>query len=140
MCSIWDSLITRDNKKVVDTYLDEILTEIEKNMLSNLWRVRESCTGALCDLLKGGRNLEAISGKFGAFWSLLFKLADDVKESVRASATVALKSLQRVTISYSTAVSNQKVCQQTINSVLPILIRVGLNGNIEEVCFRFRLL
>lgn len=133
MITIWDSLITRENKKLVDIYLDEILAEIEKNMHSNLWRVRESCSNALCDLLKGGRNLEAISGRFGTFWSLLFKLADDIKESVRSSATVTLKSLQRVTISYSTAVSNQKVCEQTINSVLPILIKIGLQGNIEEV-------
>lgn len=83
MTSIWDSLIAKENKKIIDVYLEEILVEIEKNMLSNLWRVRESCCNALCDLLKGGRNLEAISGRFGPFWTLLFKLADDIKESVR---------------------------------------------------------
>ena len=77
--------------------------------------------------------MEAISGKFGTFWSLLFKLADDIKESVRTSAEFALKSLQRVTISYSASVSSQKVCEQTLNSVLPILIVQGLQGSINEV-------
>ena len=133
MTAIWQSLIKQENKKIIDLYMQEILLEIERNMHSNLWRVRESCCNALCDLLKGGRNLEAISGKFGTFWSLLFKLADDIKESVRTSAEFALKSLQRVTISYSASVSSQKVCEQTINSVLPILIVQGLQGSINEV-------
>jgi proteasome component ECM29 len=133
MSSIWDSLIKNDNKKIVDLYLKEILVDIEQNMLSNLWRIRESCCNALCDLLKGGRNLEAISGKFGIFWSLLFKLADDIKESVRGSAQIALKSLQRVTISYSSLVSSKNVCESTINSVLPILIVDGLQSSLNEV-------
>ncbi len=133
MTAIWDSIITKENKKVIDTHLEDILLDIEKNMHSNLWRVRESCSNALCDLLKGGRNLESISGKFGTFWALLFKLADDIKESVRTSAALTLKSLQRVTISYSTSVSSQKVCLQTLDSVLPILIKTGLQGSIEEV-------
>lgn len=133
MSSIWDSLIKNDNKKIVDLYLKEILTDIEDNMLSNLWRIRESCCNALCDILKGGRNLEAISDKFGAFWSLLFKLADDIKESVRSSAEIALKSLQRVTISYSSSVSSMNVCERTINSVLPTLILDGLQSSLNEV-------
>jgi proteasome component ECM29 len=133
MSAIWDSLIKQDNKKIVDLYLAEILGEIEGNMLDPLWRVRESCCNALSDLLKGGRNLESISGKLGTFWSLLFKLADDIKESVRAAAELALKGVQRVTISYSTSVSSASVCEQTINSVLPILIRHGLQSNLNEV-------
>ncbi|CAF0720691.1 unnamed protein product [Brachionus calyciflorus] len=133
MSSIWDSIIKQDNKKIVDLYLIEILNELEQNMHNPLWRVRESCCLALCDLLKGGRNLESISGKLGPFWSLLFKLADDIKESVRVSAELALKSLQRVTISYSTSVSNAAVCQKTLNSVLPVLILDGLSSNLNEV-------
>ena len=133
MSAIWDSVIKQDNKKIVDIYLSEILTELEQNMHNPLWRVRESCCLALSDLLKGGRNLESISGKLGPFWSLLFKLADDIKESVRVSAELALKSLQRVTISYSTSVSNTTVCQQTLNSVLPVLIQNGLSSNLSEV-------
>ena len=133
MNTIWNSLIKQDNKKIVDQYLFEILTDIEENMHNNLWRVRESCCNALQDLLKGGRNLEAISGKFGTFWSLLFKLADDIKESVRTSAELALKSLQLVTISYSTSVSDSKICQQTVNSVLPVLIKDGLQSSMQEI-------
>lgn len=44
-----------------------------------------------------------------------------------------MKSLQRVTISYSTSVSNKKICEQTIDSVLPILIKTGLQSSIEEI-------
>jgi proteasome component ECM29 len=53
MNSLWDSIVKKDNKTLIDDYLVEIVTEIEKNMLSSLWRVRESCCVALCDLLKG---------------------------------------------------------------------------------------
>lgn len=81
----------------------------------------------------GGRNLEQISGKFGSFWSLLFKLSDDIKESVRAAAQLALKSMQRVTVSYSTSVSNVQICQQTIASCLPTLIKDGLTSNLPEI-------
>jgi proteasome component ECM29 len=133
MSSIWHGLIKQDNKKIVDEYLGEILVDLEQNMLSPLWRVRESCCAAFCDLIKGGRNLESISMKFSVFWSLLFKLTDDIKESVRVSAELTLRSLQRVTISYSTSVSNINVCQQTINSVLPVLIVEGLPSNLQEV-------
>ena len=111
----------------------DIIADIEENMLAPQWRVRESCCNALCDLLKGGRNLDSISFKFGSFWDLLFKLADDIKESVRVSAELALKSLQRVTISYSTSVSNVNTCHQTVNSVLPVLIKTGLQSSLQEI-------
>lgn len=133
MQSIWNSIIKQDNKKILDQYLDLILVDIEQNMLSNLWRVRESCCLALCDLFKGGRNLEAISAKFGVFWSLLFKLIDDIKESVRLAAELALKSLNRVTIAYSSAVSSLTVCENTIKGVIPILIQDGLNSKLDQV-------
>ena len=133
MSAIWSSLIKQDNKKIIDLYLNEILEDLKNNMLSGLWRVRESCCNALTDLLKGGRNLESISGELGNFWSLLFKLVDDIKESVRNSAELALKSLQRVTISYSVAVSNVNTSEKTISSVLPILIKNGLQSSLNEV-------
>jgi proteasome component ECM29 len=133
MISIWNSVITQDNKKIIDQYLDIILDDIEKNMLSNLWRIRESCCLALCDLLKGGRNLEPIIHKFGAFWSLLFKLIDDIKESVRQAAEIAIKSLNRVTISYSSSITNLSICENTIKSVIPILIQDGFNSKLDTV-------
>ena len=133
MSSIWSSLVHQDNKKILDQYMVEILADLEANMHAPLWRVRESCCAALGDLLKGGRNLEAISGRFGSFWSLLFKLADDIKESVRVAAELALKSLQRITIAYATAVSSQAVCEATMSSVLPVLIQTGLQSNLAEI-------
>lgn len=52
MCSIWDQL-TKNDKKIIDLYLVEILADLEKHMLDPTWRVRESCCLALCDILKG---------------------------------------------------------------------------------------
>lgn len=133
MTSIWNSIMNDDNKKIIDQYLDVILRDLEHNMLNTLWRIRESCCLAFCDLIKGGRNLEPISTKFGIFWSLMFKLADDIKESVRNAAEMGLKSLNRVTVAYSASINNLDVSEKTINSVLPILIKEGLNSSIEPV-------
>ena len=133
MYTIWTNIIRKDNKKIVDLYLNEILEDLKNNMLSVLWRVRQSCCNAFCDLLKGGRNLEPIIAELGHFWSLLFKLVDDIKESVRNSAEMALKSLQRVTISYSSSVSSISTCEKTIRSVMPILVKTGLLSNLSEV-------
>lgn len=55
MSTIWDQL-TKNDKKIIDLYLSEILADIESHMLDPLWRVRESCCLALCDLLKGLRD------------------------------------------------------------------------------------
>ena len=39
--------------KTIDKYLMEIVHELQTNLTSNQWRVRESCCGALQDLVRG---------------------------------------------------------------------------------------
>jgi len=52
MSAIWSSLVPETNK-TVDRYLAPILAEVQRELTSPQWRVRESCCAALVDLLRG---------------------------------------------------------------------------------------
>ena len=52
MTAIWNSLVSEPTK-TIDKYLMEIVHELQTNLTSNQWRVRESCCGALQDLVRG---------------------------------------------------------------------------------------
>ena len=52
MSAIWNSLVN-EQAKTIDKYLIEIVQELQTNITSNQWRVRESCCAALQDLLRG---------------------------------------------------------------------------------------
>ncbi|OBS70608.1 hypothetical protein A6R68_00846, partial [Neotoma lepida] len=92
MTSIWNALVT--DKSMVDKYLKEILEDLLKNLTSNMWRVRESSCLALNDLLRG-RPLDDVIDKLPEMWETLFRVQDDIKESVRKAAELALKTLSK---------------------------------------------
>jgi hypothetical protein len=52
MTAIWNSLVSEPTK-TIDKYLMEIVHELQTNLTSNQWRVRESCCGALQHLVRG---------------------------------------------------------------------------------------
>ena len=64
---------------------------------SNQWRVRESCCSGLTDLLRG-RTLEDALDTLALLWQDVFRVMDDIKESVRVAATKTAQSLSRVSI------------------------------------------
>jgi proteasome component ECM29 len=96
MAAIWASLVPETNK-TVDRYLPAILAEIQRELTSPQWRVRESCCSALVDILRG-RTLEDALETLSAIWGDLFRVMDDIKESVRVAAGKAAQSLSRVSI------------------------------------------
>ena len=93
MQGIWNALVT-DPAKTLDKYLSEILEDLRVNLTSNQWRVRESCCDALQDLLRG-RSLECAIEVLPALWHDLFRVMDDIKESVRLAATKTTAALSR---------------------------------------------
>ena len=52
MSAIWNSLV-KEHAKTIDKYLMEIIHELQTNLTSNQWRVRESCCGAIQDIVRG---------------------------------------------------------------------------------------
>ena len=68
-------------------------------MISNLtnvqWRVRESSCVATSDFLRG-RSIDGVVDFLPQFWETLFRVLDDIKESVRKAAELACRTLSKV--------------------------------------------
>uniref|UniRef100_W5LFY5 Ecm29 proteasome adaptor and scaffold n=1 Tax=Astyanax mexicanus TaxID=7994 RepID=W5LFY5_ASTMX len=122
MTSIWDAL--------VDKYLKEIFQDVISNLTSNMWRVRESCCLALNDLIRG-RQADDIIDHLTEIWETLFRVLDDIKESVRKAADLTLKTLSKVCVRMceSTGGSGQRV----VGVLLPVLLDKGIVSNVAEV-------
>ncbi len=71
MSSIWHALVP-ETAKTLDAHLAAIVNELDSNLTSNQWRVRESCCSALIDLLRG-RTLENALDSLPSLWSKLFR-------------------------------------------------------------------
>ncbi|NXE57993.1 ECM29 protein, partial [Casuarius casuarius] len=123
MTNIWNAL--------VDKHVKEILGALISNLTSSLWRLRESSCLALNDLLRG-RPLDDIIDKLSVIWEILFSMQDDIKESVRKAAELALKTLSKVCVKMcdpSKGVAGQK----TIAVLLPCLLDKGIVSTVTEV-------
>ncbi|TRZ18499.1 hypothetical protein HGM15179_008603 [Zosterops borbonicus] len=129
MTSIWNALVT--DKSMVDKYMKEILEDLISNLTSSLWRIRESSCLALNDLLRG-RPLDDIIDKLPEIWEVLFRVQDDIKETVRKAAELALKTLSKVCVKMCDP-SKGAAGQKTIAVLLPCLLDKGIVSTVAEV-------
>ncbi|XP_074545554.1 proteasome adapter and scaffold protein ECM29 [Halichoeres trimaculatus] len=128
MTSIWDALVT--DKTLVDKYLKEILQDVISNLTSNAWRVRESSCLALNDLIRG-RQADDLIDHLAEIWETLFRVLDDIKESVRKAADLTLKTLSKVCTRMCE--STGSAAQRTVAVLLPTLLEKGIVSNVAEV-------
>ncbi|XP_072771015.1 proteasome adapter and scaffold protein ECM29 [Nerophis lumbriciformis] len=128
MTSIWDALVT--DKTLVDKYLKEILHDVISNLTSNAWRVRESSCLALNDLVRG-RQADDIIDHLAEMWETLFRVLDDIKESVRKAADLTLKTLSKVCARMCE--STGSMAQRTVAALLPSLLEKGIVSSVSEV-------
>uniref|UniRef100_A0A3B5ATH9 Ecm29 proteasome adaptor and scaffold n=1 Tax=Stegastes partitus TaxID=144197 RepID=A0A3B5ATH9_9TELE len=128
MTSIWDALVT--DKTLVDKYLKEILQDVISNLTSNTWRVRESSCLALNDLIRG-RQADDLIEHMAEMWETLFRVLDDIKESVRKAADLTLKTLSKVCTRMCE--STGSAAQRTVAVMLPTLLEKGIVSNVSEV-------
>ncbi|KAG7238365.1 hypothetical protein INR49_030962 [Caranx melampygus] len=128
MTSIWDALVT--DKTLVDKYLKEILQDVLSNLTSNTWRVRESSCLALNDLIRG-RQADDLIDHLAEMWEILFRVLDDIKESVRKAADLTLKTLSKVCTRMCE--STGSAAQRTVAVLLPTLLEKGIVSNVAEV-------
>ncbi|KAL2293978.1 hypothetical protein Nmel_007686 [Mimus melanotis] len=129
MTSIWNALVT--DKSMVDKYMKEILEDLISNLTSSLWRIRESSCLALNDLLRG-RPLDDIIDKLPEIWEVLFRVQDDIKETVRKAAELALKTLSKVCVKMCDP-SKGAAGQKMIAVLLPCLLDKGIVSTVAEV-------
>uniref|UniRef100_A0A8U7P1K2 Ecm29 proteasome adaptor and scaffold n=1 Tax=Corvus moneduloides TaxID=1196302 RepID=A0A8U7P1K2_CORMO len=129
MTSIWNALVT--DKSMVDKYMKEVLEDLISNLTSGLWRIRESSCLALNDLLRG-RPLDDIIDKLPEIWEVLFRVQDDIKETVRKAAELALKTLSKVCVKMCDPAKGA-AGQKTIAVLLPCLLDKGIVSTVAEV-------
>ena len=133
MSAIWNSLVSEPTK-TVDKYLMEIVQELQSNLTSNQWRVRESCCGAIQDLVRGRTLTGPALHAMPSIWTDLFRVMDDIKESVRIAAGKTVNALSRMCIRMCDAAqSGSKTSQETIQLILPPLLDKGLASSVPEV-------
>ncbi|MEQ2306110.1 hypothetical protein AMECASPLE_004693 [Ameca splendens] len=128
MTSIWDALVT--DKTLVDKYLKEILQDVISNLTNNTWRVRESSCLALNDLIRG-RQADDLIDHLAEMWETLFRVLDDIKESVRKAADLTLKTLSKVCVRMCE--STGSAAHRTVAVILPTLLEKGIVSNVSEV-------
>ncbi|XP_031670460.1 proteasome adapter and scaffold protein ECM29 [Oncorhynchus kisutch] len=147
MTSIWDALVT--DKNMVDKYLKEILQDVISNLTNNIWRARESACLALNDLIRG-RNADDLIDHLEEIWETLFRVLDDIRESVRwvcVTLQVCVTStgvcdiyrcvcdinLSRLQVCTRMCESSGLAAQRTVAVLLPTLLDKGIVSNVPEV-------
>ena len=131
MSAIWSALVP-ETTKTVDKFLAEILAELGREMTSSQWRVRESCCSALTDLLRG-RTLESHLDSLATLWTDLFRVMDDIKESVRVAAGKTAQALSRLSIKMTDSTAGSSKSGQAVKAILPALLERGLASSVVEV-------
>lgn len=85
----------------IEKYFHPILNDLITNLTNSLWRVRESCCNALTDLLRRQSASHAVD-RIGEIWAILFRVRDDIKESVRLAADKTLQAVSKSCIKVRT--------------------------------------
>jgi len=130
MTTIWTSLVP-ESKKTVDEYLELILDDLMKSLTTNQWRERESSCIALNDLIRG-RQLDAVVSKFPVLLETLFRVMDDIKESVRNAAEITTKTLCRICIKMSDPTYGS-IAGEVTSLMLHSLLKAGLPCPVKDI-------
>ncbi|KXT06290.1 hypothetical protein AC578_9131 [Pseudocercospora eumusae] len=133
MNEIWTALVP-DSAATIDKHFDAIMADLLSSILGKEWRVRQACCAAIADLVQG-RPLEKYEQYLERIWTQCFKVLDDIKESVRASAASLARTLTGVlTRSLEADHSATKNASAMLKHVLPFLLSPsGMESSAEEV-------
>ncbi|VDO23729.1 unnamed protein product [Haemonchus placei] len=129
MRSIW-SVLTASRRGLVEEYADDIAKELQQQLTSPEWRVRESACLALSDLVQGNDS-RYIRSIIPDLMLTVFRLRDDIKESVRLAANRAIATLGKLAVRLSSESPKGHDPRVFLNSLLPVLIRNGIHSEIK---------
>ena len=112
MYNIWSSLV-KDTKKTTEQHYPLILSELITTLTNYEWRVRESSCAALADLIRQHTLVPAMS-RLAEIWTILFRVADDFKESVRKAANMTLQTLSKCCVKVSVYFGSEAYLDKSI--------------------------
>lgn len=131
MGNILNALV--DMKHAKPLYFKGIMKELVDSLNSNLWRVREGSCLALSDALQGCQ-FEDVKDYLDELWYKCFKVADDIKETVRKAADIAIRTLSGLTVRLcDPSQTSPAQGKQAIDIALPTLLKKGLVNEAESV-------
>lgn len=134
MNDIWDSLIS-DASTATSRYFDIILKEAISGMADKEWRVRESSTLALLQLVQS-QPISKISASHLDIWTMAFRTMDDIKESVREAGTKLTTVLSKLLARSINVKEGVKLdtAEAILKQLLPFFLGPkGFNSDAEEV-------
>uniref|UniRef100_A0A1I7XTF6 MMS19 nucleotide excision repair protein n=1 Tax=Heterorhabditis bacteriophora TaxID=37862 RepID=A0A1I7XTF6_HETBA len=129
MRAIWNTLM-QTRRNVVEEYADDIARELIPQLTNKEWRVRESACLALSDLLRSN-DTPYMHSVVPDLLETVFRIRDDIKESVRLASERTIESLRKLVIKLSTNSSSREISHKFISQLLPILIEKGLQSSIQ---------
>jgi proteasome component ECM29 len=104
--------------------------ELLEQLGSHLWRNRQSSAAALADLIRGRKWIE-LKNYFEGIWEGVFRVVDDIKETVRIAGMTLASSLQKTTARLCEGMIKEEKSPAAI--VFPILLEKGIPSAVEEV-------
>ncbi|KAI2993811.1 hypothetical protein CBS147482_8622 [Aspergillus niger] len=134
MNTIWKALV-KDPMEVIETHFDEIMNDLLKSLLTGReWRVRQASCTAIADLIQG-RQPEKYAQYMDEIFTKAFKLLDDIKETVRASALKLCQTITNAIIrTLETSDTDTKRAETMLRSAIPFLLSdKGMESGVEEV-------
>ncbi|CAL6393861.1 unnamed protein product [Bathycoccus prasinos] len=138
-----------DNKMVVASDLsvkmfDQICERLLLDCSSREWRVRQSAAEALAELFSSGgagKTFDIVEKKLGEAWTIAFRVADDIKETVRIRGMMFVKTLRSLSLrltdanqigeslASSTRDEKRNVAKKACILILPQLFEKGLKSD-----------
>ncbi|OOF96967.1 hypothetical protein ASPCADRAFT_205719 [Aspergillus carbonarius ITEM 5010] len=134
MNTIWRALV-KNPMEVIEVHFDEIMNDLLRSMLAGReWRVRQASCTAIADLLQG-RQPEKYATYMDEIFTKAFKLLDDIKETVRASALKLCQTVTNAIIrTLETSGTDTKRADTMLRSAIPFLLSdKGMESGVEEV-------
>jgi proteasome component ECM29 len=130
MQGIWDAAFGKTASPLVVSMFSEIMTELLKGMGDKAWRTRQASAKAMGDLCSSV-DIGKLEPYLEEIWKMAFRVADDIKESVRNAGIILA---QQLTTSLIRSVSERKSGQGIISIMMPFLLgNSGLNASAQGV-------
>eukprot|EP01103_Thecamoeba_quadrilineata_P013200 TRINITY_DN3590_c0_g1_i1.p1 TRINITY_DN3590_c0_g1~~TRINITY_DN3590_c0_g1_i1.p1 ORF type:complete len:1957 (-),score=534.48 TRINITY_DN3590_c0_g1_i1:30-5876(-) len=125
--------VAPEGRKTLDRYFAEISKEILDGLGQRGWRVREASCLALADLISG-RDLKEVQDFLGSWWEAVFRVMDDIKESVKRAGVSAAKGLSSLSLRLcDNSLSGPTTASAALTIVIPIFLHKGITNPATEV-------
>lgn len=130
MQDIWDAAFGKGPNPLVMSMFHEIMKELLTGMGDKLWRTRQASAKGMGDLCSGVE-LNILEPYLEEIWKMAFRVADDMKETVR---NAGIQLSQQLTTTLIRNVTEGKSGQKIVSTMIPFLLgNSGLNSSAQGV-------